>query len=179
MTYRNFNPARAAAFNRVCQPFASGVCNASNKSRSNRTVTCFLVFPSGRPRRNGGLDRSISQVSGSAAIWAWISASSSAVLSRTFGFVFPVISGFLSPILNFLVGRLAQANHPEDPAKVNTNREINAAFNRAKPYFTLDSEDHLELHNVPVPKEPFHEAELAAEAIQNVDRGGVSRGYAS
>jgi lysophospholipase L1-like esterase len=42
----------------------------------------------------------------------------------------------------------------------------------AKPYFTLDANDHLSLHNVPVPPEQVSLDALPPEERQHVDRGG-------
>jgi lysophospholipase L1-like esterase len=42
----------------------------------------------------------------------------------------------------------------------------------AKPYFTLDANDHLSLHNVPVPPEQVSLDVLPPEERQHVDRGG-------
>ncbi len=43
---------------------------------------------------------------------------------------------------------------------------------RAKPYYTLSSENQLELHHVPVPKEPLPEQCLVGDDARHVDRGG-------
>jgi carbamoyltransferase len=42
----------------------------------------------------------------------------------------------------------------------------------AKPYFELDGDGRLQLHHVPVPKEPITEEALPADARAHVDRGG-------
>ncbi len=44
--------------------------------------------------------------------------------------------------------------------------------NFAKPYFSLEESGRLELHNVPVPREPVTDAELVAAERRHVDRGG-------
>jgi carbamoyltransferase len=46
----------------------------------------------------------------------------------------------------------------------------------AKPYFTLDSDGSLSLHNVPVPREPIPRDALAGEELASVDRGGRLEG---
>jgi lysophospholipase L1-like esterase len=42
----------------------------------------------------------------------------------------------------------------------------------AKPYFTIEDNGSLQLHNVPVPKEPVQFDALPAEEREHVDRGG-------
>ncbi|MBK7951825.1 MAG: SGNH/GDSL hydrolase family protein [Deltaproteobacteria bacterium] len=46
----------------------------------------------------------------------------------------------------------------------------------AKPYFTLERSGDLSLHNVPVPREPLTESELAGDGAAHVDRGGRFEG---
>ena len=46
----------------------------------------------------------------------------------------------------------------------------------AKPYFTLTPAGELELHNVPVPREPLTEINLADGGADHVDRGGRFEG---
>ena len=43
----------------------------------------------------------------------------------------------------------------------------------AKPYFTLGPSGALELHNVPVPREPLASEEVSREEGTHVDRGGA------
>ncbi len=42
----------------------------------------------------------------------------------------------------------------------------------AKPYFTLGADDRLELHHVPVPREPLRPEDVPAEQLGHLDRGG-------
>jgi lysophospholipase L1-like esterase len=42
----------------------------------------------------------------------------------------------------------------------------------AKPYFTLEADGSLSLHQVPVPREPLRPEDIPAEQLRHLDRGG-------
>jgi hypothetical protein len=57
-------------------------------------------------------------------------------------------------------------------ARMRTYQEGDREVVLAKPYFTLEDDGSLSLHNVPVPREPLRPDEVPAEEQRHLDRGG-------